>query len=65
MPIRGRVTIRWLFLRTNSGLTRTAALRDGSQIRGSLALASQREVAETLLAVTHLGLVETQRSPTT
>jgi len=46
----------------NGGLTRTAALRVGSQIRGSLALASQREVAETLLAVNYLGLVETQRS---
>ncbi|MGW9557013.1 SAVED domain-containing protein [Nocardiopsis sp. NPDC055551] len=48
---------------TASGqLTRTAALRLGCQIRGSLALASQREVAETLLAVNYLGLVETQRS---
>lgn len=46
----------------NGGLTRTAALRVGSQIRGSLALASHREVAETLLAVNFLGLVETQRS---
>lgn len=46
----------------NGGLTRTAALRVGSQIRGSLALASQREVAETLLAANYLGLVETQRS---
>ncbi|MET7878882.1 SAVED domain-containing protein [Micromonospora profundi] len=46
----------------NGGLTRTAALRVGSQIRGSLALASQREIAETLLAVNYLGLVETQRS---
>jgi hypothetical protein len=46
----------------NGGLTRTAALRVGCQIRGSLALASQREVAETLLAVNYLGLVETQRS---
>jgi hypothetical protein len=46
----------------SGGLTRTAALRIGSQIRGSLALASQREVAETLLAVNYLGLVETQRS---
>lgn len=46
----------------NGGLTRTAALRVGSQVRGSLALASQREVAETLLAVNYLGLVETQRS---
>lgn len=45
----------------SGGLTRTAALRVGSQIRGSLALASQREVAETLLAVNYLGLVETQR----
>lgn len=44
------------------GLTRTAALRVGSMIRGSLAMASQREVAETLLAVNYLGLVETQRS---
>ncbi|MBL6278229.1 SAVED domain-containing protein [Micromonospora fiedleri] len=46
----------------NGGLTRTAALRVGSEIRGSLALASQREVAETLLAANYLGLVETQRS---
>jgi hypothetical protein len=46
----------------SGGLTRTAALRVGSQIRGSLALASQREVAETLLAANYLGLVETQRS---
>lgn len=46
----------------NGGLTRTAALRVGCQIRGSLALASQREVAETLLAGNYLGLVETQRS---
>jgi 5-methylcytosine-specific restriction endonuclease McrA len=46
----------------NGGLVRTAALRVGSQIRGSLALASQREVAETLLAINYLGLVETQRS---
>lgn len=46
----------------NGGLTRTAVLRLGSLIRGSLALASQREVAETLLAVNYLGLVETQRS---
>lgn len=44
------------------GLTRTAALRVGSMIRGSLAMASQREVSETLLAVNYLGLVETQRS---
>jgi hypothetical protein len=46
----------------SGGLTRTAALRVGSQIRGSLAIASQREIAETLLAVNYLGLVETQRS---
>jgi 5-methylcytosine-specific restriction endonuclease McrA len=46
----------------HGGLTRTAALRVGSQIRGSLALASQREIAETLLAGNYLGLVETQRS---
>jgi hypothetical protein len=46
----------------NGGLTRTAALRVGSQVRGSLAIASQREVAETLLAVNYLGLVETQHS---
>jgi SMODS-associated and fused to various effectors sensor domain len=46
----------------NGGLTRTAALRVGCWIRGSLALASQREVAETLLAVNYLGLVETQPS---
>ncbi|WP_265443931.1 SAVED domain-containing protein [Flexivirga meconopsidis] len=46
----------------NGGLTRTAALRVGCTIRGSLAMASQREIAETLLAVNYLGLVETQRS---
>ncbi|WP_017197439.1 SAVED domain-containing protein [Arthrobacter sp. M2012083] len=46
----------------NGGLTRTAALRIGCLIRGSLAMASRREVAETLLAVNYLGLVETQRS---
>lgn len=46
----------------SGGLTRTAALRLGCTIRGSLAMASQREVAETLLAVNYLGLVETQRS---
>lgn len=46
----------------HGGLTRTAALRVGCQVRGSLALASQREVAETLFAVNYLGLVETQRS---
>lgn len=46
----------------NGGLTRTAALRVGCVIRGSLAMASQREIAETLLAVNYLGLVETRRS---
>ncbi|WP_222430834.1 SAVED domain-containing protein [Rhodococcus rhodochrous] len=46
----------------SGGLTRTAAVRVGGQIRGSFALASQREVAETLLGVNYLGLVETQRS---
>ena len=46
----------------NGGLTRTAALRVGSVVRGSVALASQREVAETLLAANYLGLVETERS---
>lgn len=46
----------------NGGLTRTAALRVGCVIRGSLAMASRREIAETLLAVNYLGLVETQRS---
>ncbi|PUA78931.1 SAVED domain-containing protein [Nocardioides currus] len=46
----------------HGGLTRTAALRVGCMIRGALAMASQREVAETLLAVNYLGLVETQRS---
>jgi hypothetical protein len=46
----------------HGGLTRTAALRVGGLIRGSLALASQREVAETLLAADYLGLVETRRS---
>lgn len=46
----------------SGGLTRTAALRIGCLIRGSLAMASQREIAETLLAVNYLGLVETQRS---
>lgn len=46
----------------HGGLTRTAALRVGCMIRGSLAMASQREIAETLLAVNYLGLVETRRS---
>ncbi|GAA4907685.1 hypothetical protein GCM10023405_31500 [Streptomonospora salina] len=46
----------------DGGLTRTAALRVGCHIRGSLAIASRREVAETLLAANYLGLVETQRS---
>ncbi|MHA7306386.1 SAVED domain-containing protein [Arthrobacter sp. TMN-49] len=46
----------------DGGLTRTAALRVGCLIRGSLAIASKREVAETLLAVNYLGLVETRRS---
>lgn len=46
----------------NGGLTRTAALRVGCMIRGSLAMASRREIGETLLAVNYLGLVETQRS---
>ena len=46
----------------SGGLTRTAALRVGCLIRGSLAMASQREIAETLLAANYLGLVETQRS---
>ncbi|TDD68065.1 SAVED domain-containing protein [Jiangella aurantiaca] len=46
----------------SGGLTRTAALRLGCTIRGSLAMASQREIAETLLAGNYLGLVETQRS---
>lgn len=46
----------------NGGLTRTAALRVGCVIRGALAMASRREIAETLLAVNYLGLVETQRS---
>lgn len=43
----------------NGGLTRTAALRVGCLVRGSLAMASQREIAETLLAANYLGLVET------
>lgn len=46
----------------SGGLTRTAALRLGCTIRGSLAMASQRDIAETLLAVNYLGLVETRRS---
>lgn len=46
----------------HGGLTRTAALRVGCMVRGSLAMASQREIAETLLAVNYLGLVETRRS---
>lgn len=44
------------------GLTRTAALRVGSHVRGSFAMASRREVGETLLAANYLGLVETRRS---
>lgn len=46
----------------DGGLKRTAALRVGSTIRTAFTIASRREVAETLLAVNYLGLVETQRS---
>jgi len=46
----------------DGGLTRTAALRVGCLIRGSFAMASRREVGETLLAANYLGLVETRRS---
>lgn len=46
----------------NGGLTRTAALRVGSNIRGTFAMASHHEVGTTLLRIDHLGLVETRRS---
>lgn len=46
----------------NGGLTRTAALRVGSRVRGSFVMASQHEVGTTLLRINHLGLVETRRS---
>lgn len=42
------------------GMTRTAALRVGSNIRGSFAMASRREVGDTLIAANHLPLVESQ-----
>jgi hypothetical protein len=44
------------------GLTRTAVIRVGANIRGAYSIASQREVAETLFALNYLGLVESQWS---
>ena len=44
------------------GLTRTAVIRVGSNIRGAYSIASRREVAETLFALNYLGLVESQWS---
>lgn len=50
-------------LATSDGvLTRTAVLRVGSDIRGSYAVASRREVADTLFANNFLGLVESRRN---
>lgn len=50
-------------LATSDGiLTRTAVIRVGSDVRGSYAIASRREVAETLFANNYLGLVESRRS---
>jgi len=46
----------------HGGLTRTAVLRIGANIRGAYSIASQREVAETLFALNYLGLVESQWS---
>ena len=43
-------------------LTRTAVLRVGSYIRGTWAVASRREVADTLFANDYLGLVESHWS---
>jgi hypothetical protein len=44
----------------NGGLTRTAVIRVGSNVRGAFSIASRREVAETLFALDFLGLVESQ-----
>ncbi len=50
-------------LATSDGiLTRTAVIRVGSDVRGSYAVASRREVADTLFANGYLGLVESRRS---
>lgn len=46
----------------HGGLTRTAVIRVGANIRGTHSIASQREVAETLFALDYLGLVESQWS---
>jgi hypothetical protein len=46
----------------HGGLTRTAVIRVGSNIRGAYSIASRREVAETLFALNYLGLVESQWS---
>lgn len=46
----------------NGGLTRTAVIRIGANIRGAFSIASQREVARTLFALNYLGLVESQWS---
>ncbi len=44
----------------HGGLTRTAVIRVGANIRGAYSIASQREVAETLFTLDYLGLVESQ-----
>lgn len=44
------------------GLTRTAVLRVGAIVRDSFAIASRREVANTLISHNYLGLVDSQRS---
>ena len=46
----------------HGGLTRTAVVRVGANIRGAYSIASQYEVAETLFALNYLGLVESQWS---
>jgi 5-methylcytosine-specific restriction endonuclease McrA len=44
------------------GLTRTAVIRVGSNIRSNYSIASQQQVAETLFALNYIGLVESQWS---
>lgn len=46
----------------DGGLTRTAVIRVGSDVRGSFSMASRREVADTMIAHDYLGLVDSQRS---
>ncbi|MBB5806985.1 hypothetical protein F4560_006753 [Saccharothrix ecbatanensis] len=46
----------------SGGLTRTAVVRVGANIRGNYSIASRKEVAETLFALNYLGLVESQWS---